>query len=203
MKKILTGFSCIILCINISMAQEANKTPAQTTNNNATNNSVMNNESFTTTVLVDQTPEQVFNAVNNPRAWWSEEIQGSTDKLNAEFLYHYKDVHITKMKIVEFVPGKKVVWQVLDNHFNFIKDQTEWVNTKIIFEIEKKGDQTQLTFTHQGLVPTYECYNICNDAWGNYIRSSLKGLITTGKGKPNPKEGGFNGQLLEKYKLQN
>ncbi len=55
-------------------------------------------------------------------------------------------------------------------------------------DIEKKGNQTQLTFTHLGLVPAYECYNICNDAWGNYIRSSLKGRIATGKGKPNPKK---------------
>ena len=42
---------------------------------------------------VDQTPEEVFNAINNPRGWWSEEIEGSTDKLNDEFNYHYKDVH--------------------------------------------------------------------------------------------------------------
>ena len=164
----------------------------------------MNNQkSYTTTLLVDQTPEEVFNAINNVRGWWSENIEGSTDKLNAEFLYHYKDVHISKMKIVESVPGKKVVWQVLNNHFNFTKDKTEWTGTKIIFDIAKKDNKTQLTFTHLGLVPDYECYTICEDAWGNYINNSLRSLITTGKGKPNPKEGGFNSQILEKYKIQN
>ena len=48
-----------------------------------------------------------------------EEIEGGTEKLNDEFNYHYKDVHKCKMKITEFIPGKKVVWHVLDNHFSF------------------------------------------------------------------------------------
>ena len=76
---------------------------------------------FTTTILVDQTPKEAFDAINNVRRWWSEEVEGTTDKLNAEFDYHYKDVHICKMKIIEFVPEQKVVWLVLDNYFNFIK----------------------------------------------------------------------------------
>ncbi|MGN8070508.1 SRPBCC domain-containing protein [Mucilaginibacter sp. SG564] len=146
----------------------------------------MPKQDYTTSFLVNQSPEQVFNAVNNVRGWWSEQIDGPTDKLNAEFNYHYKEVHRCKMKITEFVPGKKVVWLVVDNHFDFTKDKTEWKGTQIVFEIAKKGDKTQLTFTHIGLVPAYECYNICSDAWGNYINGSLKALIETGKGKPNP-----------------
>ncbi len=149
---------------------------------------------FTTSLLVDQTPEEVFNAINNPRGWWSEEIEGSTEKLNDEFTYHYKDVHISKMKLIEVIPNKKVVWFVMDNYFNFTKDSSEWKGTKIIFEITQKDNKTQLHFTHQGLVPEYECYDVCRKGWGNYINNSLRSLITTGKGQPNPKEGGFNEQ---------
>lgn len=158
---------------------------------------------FSTTFLVSQGPEEVFKAINNVRGWWSEDIEGSTDKHNEEFLYHYKDVHICKMKIVEFVPGKKVVWQVLDNHFNFTKDKSEWKGNKISFEISTRGRQTQLRFTQQGLVPAYECYDVCREAWSNYIGESLRSLITTGKGQPNPKEGeGFNAHMVEKWQLQ-
>ena len=140
---------------------------------------------FTTTIVVDQAPGEVFNAVTDPRAWWSEEIEGSTEKLNDEFMYHYEDVHRCKMKLIEVVPGKKVVWQVLDNYFRFTKDKSEWTGTKIIFEISEKNGKTQLQFTHLGLVPAYECYDICRNAWSNYIQNSLCNLITTGKGEPN------------------
>ncbi|MES2382187.1 MAG: SRPBCC domain-containing protein [Bacteroidota bacterium] len=146
----------------------------------------MNNQNYTTSFLVDQSPEAVFNAINNVRGWWSEQIEGSTNKPDAEFNYHYQDIHICKMKIVESIPNQKVVWLVMENYFNFTKDKTEWKDTKISFEITQQGNKTQVVFTHIGLVPAYECYNICSDAWGNYINGSLKSLIETGKGKPNP-----------------
>jgi len=148
----------------------------------------MTTSDFTTTILVDQTQEEAFTAINNVRGWWSEEIEGRTDKLNEEFTYHYKDVHRCKMRIIEFVPNKKVVWHVLDNYFNFTKDKGEWKDTKISFEISKKGDKTEVNFTQFGLVPEYECFDICSDAWSQYIQQSLLSLITTGKGQPNPIE---------------
>jgi hypothetical protein len=143
----------------------------------------MNN--YTTTFTVDQTPEEAFAAINNVRGWWSEEIEGSTDKLGEEFKYHFKDVHYCTMKITELVPNKKVVWLVLDNYFSFTKDKTEWKDTEIIFEVSKKGDKTEVHFTHLGLVPEYECYDACSDGWSTYINGSLRDLITTGKGQPN------------------
>jgi hypothetical protein len=149
----------------------------------------MTTSDFTTTLSVDQTPKEAFNAINNVRGWWSEEIEGSTDKLNDEFTYHYEDVHYCKMKLVEVVPDKKVVWLVLDNHFNFTKDSSEWKGTTICFEVSQNDKETLIRFTHVGLVPAYECYDICRDAWTNYIQNSLRGLIITGKGQPNPKGG--------------
>lgn len=146
------------------------------------------NHSYTTSFTVEQSPEEVFAAINNVRGWWSQEIEGDTDRLGAEFKYHYQDVHRCEFKITEFVPDKKVVWHVLDNYFNFIKDRNEWIDTDVVFEIAEKGDQTEVLFTHIGLVPAYECYDICSDAWGSYIRGSLRDLITKGQGQPNPLE---------------
>jgi hypothetical protein len=149
------------------------------------NEAMTNAQNYTTTFAVDQSPEEVFDAINNVRGWWSDEIDGSTDKLGAEFTYRYKDLHCTTQKITELVPGKKVVWHVLDSHINFVKDKAEWDGTDIVFEITKQHGKTELRFTHVGLLPAIECYGKCSGAWGFYVNESLRSLITTGKGDPN------------------
>ncbi len=141
----------------------------------------MSTKSFSTRILVDQSPREVFDAINTPRTWWHEGIEGSTDKLDAEFRYQYQDIHHCTMKITEMIPDQKVVWSVLDNFFNFTKDKHEWRGTKISFDISRKGDQTELTFTHEGLTPAYECFDICKNAWTGHIQDDLYNLITTEK----------------------
>ena len=145
----------------------------------------MNDRNFTTAFTVDRTPDEVFAAVNNVRGWWSEDIKGGTEKAGDIFNYRYRDMHRCVLKIKVSVPGKRVVWNVIDNHFNFIEDATEWKGTDIVFDISKKGDKTELRFTHVGLVPEYECFDVCSDGWTTYINGSLQSLIKTGKGRPN------------------
>ncbi len=148
----------------------------------------MSQKQFTTSFTVERSPEEVFAAVNDVRAWWSGEIDGRTDQLGAEFEYRYQNLHRSRQKITELVPNKKVVWRVLDSRLGFVEDQTEWNGTEIVFEIAKKGGRTELRFTHVGLVPAFECYGDCSGAWGFYINDSLRKLITTGQGQPNVTE---------------
>ena len=162
----------------------------------------MSTSDFTSTLVVDKSPKEVYDAINNVRGWWSENIEGGTDKLNDEYVYHYKDIHYCKIKLVEMIPNQKVVWLVLDNYFKFTEDKSEWKGTKIIFDITQKDGKTVMKFTHEGLVPQYECYEICHEAWTNYVQESLRDLITTGKGQPSSKEDdSFDAQMVEKWKL--
>jgi hypothetical protein len=147
----------------------------------------MKDKNYTIAFTVNQSPEEVFNSVNNVRGWWSEEIQGRTDKLGAEFKFSYEDLHHSTHQITEFLPGRRVVWHVPNARINFVKDKAEWDGTDIIFEISRKSEKTELCFTHAGLVPAIECYDNCSGAWGFYISESLYDLITKGKGQPNEK----------------
>ncbi|MFI5258614.1 MAG: SRPBCC domain-containing protein [Candidatus Limnocylindrales bacterium] len=150
-------------------------------------NGVVKSPDYTVTFMVDQRPDDAFTAINNVRGWWSEKIDGATDQLNGEFVFHNEPWHVAKIRVEELVPGKRVVWRVLENYMNFVNDTREWIGNQMVFEIARKVDKTEVVFTQIGLVPAYECYDACSDAWGGYIKGSLRSLIATGKGAPEPK----------------
>jgi len=144
----------------------------------------MDISNFTAAFVVDKSPAEVFDAVNNVRGWWSQTIEGATDKLGASFKYRHKDLHRSTQKVVELVPGRKVRWRVLDSRLSFVKDKREWNGTDIVFRIARKNGKTELRMTHVGLVPGLECFDDCSGGWGFYFGRSLRRLITTGKGQP-------------------
>ena len=146
------------------------------------------NASFSAAFSVDQTPDEVFHAINNVRGWWSEDIEGSAERVGGEFTYRYKDAHRCRIKVTELIAGEKVTWHVLDNYLDFTQDKTEWKDTEINFDIAARDGKTGIRFTHAGLVPGYECFDVCSNSWSFYLYTSLRALIRTGKGLPNRKE---------------
>jgi hypothetical protein len=144
----------------------------------------MTNQDLIIKFCVQHSPAEVFSAINNVRAWWAEGIEGNSEKLQDEFLFVHKDIHRSMQKVVEMVTNKRVVWLITDAYLTFVPNKTEWIGTKIIFEIVKRENDTELIFTHQGLVPTFECYGNCSNAWTFLITDSLKNFIQIGEGKP-------------------
>lgn len=67
-----------------------------------------------------------------------------------------------------------------------VEDQDEWTGTEIRFEITALQDGgAELTFQHVGLVPEFECYEVCHKSWRFYVGHSLRRLIAEGAGQPN------------------
>jgi len=146
----------------------------------------MKTADFSQTLLTKQTPQEVFKAITNVRAWWSgyysEEIIGSTKKLHDEFSFRAAGgAHVCTMKLEEVITDKRIVWLVTDSELSFLEKKDEWTGTKVIFEISKKDDKTQLVFTHEGLTPEIECYDSCAPAWSQYLQQKLLPLINTAK----------------------
>jgi len=75
----------------------------------------------------------------------------------------------------------------LESQLSFVEKQDEWDATEVVFDISSEDNKTNLTITHQGLVPEFQCYDSCSKGWTHYLKNSLLPLITTGKGKPDPK----------------
>lgn len=145
----------------------------------------MAHHDYSISFTVPQSPDAVFAAIADVRGWWSEDISGGTEHVGDVFAYRYQDLHRCSIAVMEAAPGKRIVWHVLDNYFSFTQDETEWKGTDIVFDIAGTGDLTEITFTHRGLVPAYECYEACSQGWRMYVEGSLRQLITTGKGRPN------------------
>jgi hypothetical protein len=143
-------------------------------------------QDFTTSFTVDKTPAQAYAAIVNVRGWWHENIEGPTDVEGMEFTYHNEPIHRAKIRVTQLIPGKLVVWRVLENELSFVEDQNEWVGNDMVFEIGERDGKTEVTFTQIGLVPDYDCYDICDNAWTGFIRGSLRALIITGRGAPTP-----------------
>src|SRR5687768_9006914 len=131
----------------------------------------MSTRDFTTTFTVNRSPKEAFAAINDVAGWWSGDIKGSARKLGDEFTYRYGDLHVSKQRVTEFVPGKRVVWHVVKSTLNFVKNKDEWNGTKLVFDIVKRGGKTQVRFTHAGLLPDHECFEDCSTAWSSLIKS--------------------------------
>ena len=145
--------------------------------------------SLTLSFDTDRSPEDVFTAVNDVRGWWSGNIEGSTDQLGAEFTYTVENIHYTKFRITELEPARKVAWLCLESWLTFPDDKEEWTGTTIAFDIAPHDGRTRVTFTHRGLYPEHDCYELCSTAWTEYIQGSLRERVDAGKGKPNSFEG--------------
>ena len=140
----------------------------------------MKNINYQTIIEVAKQPNDVFNHIKDVSKWWSKEYEGSSSKLNDEFIIDHPDRHYSKQKLIEVILNKKIVWLVTESKLNWIEiDKSEWTNTKMVFDIIAKGDKTVVHFTHVGLVPKKECYQKCEQGWNMVIKERLFNYITS------------------------
>lgn len=140
---------------------------------------------YTATITVDATPQQAYAAVLDVSNWWGR-ITGSTAAVGDEFVYVVPGLHYSGFRVTGLEPGRRVEWLVTGSFLGFIADTQEWTGTRVAFDISPApdGTGTVLVFTHAGLTPDVECYEVCTNAWSMFVTGSLKSLIETGEGQP-------------------
>ena len=84
------------------------------------------------------------------------------------------------MKVLELHPAKRVLWQVVDG-------PEEWIGTKVSWDLKQDGDYAVVLFKHQGWKEPVEFMHHCSTKWAIFLMS-LKSLVETGKGAPNPND---------------
>jgi Activator of Hsp90 ATPase homolog 1-like protein len=140
-------------------------------------------QDFTYNMAVNASAKETMKKISQVNLWWAKNFKGKAVKPNDEFSVHFGDTFVN-FKISEFIPDKKIVWQVTDCNLHWIDDKKEWNNTEVIWNLKEGSGKTRIEFIHKGLTPESECYESCKPGWTGHLKNSLVNLIHEGKGAP-------------------
>ena len=128
--------------------------------------------------------EEVYRALitrEGLAAWWTTETRAESKvggALHFGFTAGGTELGAFDMKVLELQPDARVLWQVLGG-------PEEWVDTKISWELKQEGEYAIVLFEHQGWKEPAEFMAHCSTKWAIFLMS-LKSLLETGTGSPNP-----------------
>ena len=115
--------------------------------------------------------------------WWTNNTQRENNVggvLQFRFVTDGVELGGFEMKVLELHPAKRVLWQVVGR-------PEEWIGTKVSWDLKQDGDYSTLLFKHQDWKEAVEFMHHCSTKWA-IILMSLKALLETGKGSPNPND---------------
>ena len=141
------------------------------------------------TIDVPVPASEVFPKINRVSDWWNRTLTGCSQQLGDSFRVNFGTTWVD-FRIAEMVPNSRIVWEATDCSLPFLKDDKEWKDTQVVFELSPTNSSaTRLTMTHVGLSPEVECFEMCEKGWNFYIGESLSQLLTTGQGLPDQRRG--------------
>ncbi len=147
-------------------------------------------DNFQHEITVKTSIENVFKSITKEIPfWWTEMFEGVSDKQGDVFTVRFGSSVFKTMQVEELIFNKKVVWVVSDTFIDIpeLTNKREWLNTKIIWELETEKTNTIIRLTHIGLNPGIECYGICAVGWRQFC-DSLKTYLEKGSGMPYKEE---------------
>ena len=144
----------------------------------------MSDGNYTKTIKANIVPGEVIDKIGQVSEWWSKNFEGKSTALNDVFTVRFMNGDMYKIKIGELIADKKIVWDVIDAYQSWVKEPTEWVGTKIVWEVSETKDGSEVHFTHIGLVPELECFDTCTGGWNYLMTESLSELLNKGVGVP-------------------
>jgi len=143
----------------------------------------MKSNNFSCSMTAHVTAKEAIEGISNVAGWWASKVNGNSTHQGDVFTVLFGKTFST-IRISELIPGKKILWEVIDSLVPLFKNEKQWNGTKMLWEIAAEGDTTRITFTHIGLTPETECYTDCEAGWSFFIKESLLKLLTEKQGLP-------------------
>lgn len=145
----------------------------------------MPDQSYSTEIQISAKPESVYKAITKDIDKWWTESSNQALQTGDKLIVRFEKTTCWVMAVAEAIQNRSLVWNVAEaNHdLEGITKKDEWKGTTIKWNIVEYETGSKVTFTHQGLVPELECFDICQAGWG-YFLGSLKDYLETGNGYP-------------------
>lgn len=109
--------------------------------------------------------------------WWTTRTEGKGNDVGGVLQFRFGAGGFD-MKVLELDPGRRVLWEVVDG-------PEEWIGTHVDWRLEQVDDYAVILFKHQGWAEPVEFMHHCSTKWALFLMS-LKSLIETGTGAPDP-----------------
>ncbi len=120
---------------------------------------------------------KALTTIDGLAGWWTVTTSGDS-KVGGKIHFQFGDRGAFDMRVLELVPNKRVLWEVVDG-------PAEWVGTKVSFNLTQEGEQTTVMFKHMDWAAPVEFMHHCSTKWATFLMS-MKAMVETGKGAPMP-----------------
>jgi uncharacterized protein YndB with AHSA1/START domain len=129
--------------------------------------------------IADASPDEVYAAlttIDGLAGWWTVETTGVPD-VGGTLEFRFPQGGFD-MLVREQVPGKRVLWEVVEG-------PPEWVGTTVRWDLTQVDGYTIVLFGHEGWREPVDFMAHCSTKWATFLMS-LKQLLETGTGAPAP-----------------
>ncbi len=144
----------------------------------------MKEQDYHSSFTANASPGEALEKISRVSEWWGKDFEGRSQELNDVFTIKFPNGDRYQAKVAEIQPGSKIIWEFIDTYQTWVKDSTEWVGTKIIWEVTPQKEGVEVKMTHVGLVPELECFSQCTKSWNYLMLESLSKFLNEGKGQP-------------------
>ena len=115
-------------------------------------------------VFIKSTPEKIYTAITTQQgiaSWWSVN-NNANPETGSVYRISFGGDYYKEIKVIEQIPGKRVVWDILYAH-------PEWLNTKVTFDIKMGKERVELRFSHCGWREYTDMFAQCSYHWAIYL----------------------------------
>ncbi len=137
----------------------------------------MNPADYRREITVSSTPADAYRALTfDFDKWWT---PGSipVSRVGDVVTFRFGET-FWRMRVVDLDPERYVELECVEAHH--VDDRSpesirrEWEGTRLKWTIEQTDAKVKITFVHEGLVPSLDCYEICELGWDHYFVKGLK-----------------------------